>query len=198
MLFLSAKKQTREILCLALVICGKLWKKGVELKSTKVQKEHLFSFVKAVAIHQGWAEKIVQSSGDDEIEEVNDSEENKEDEIENGEKDQNDEKSESVKEPLNVNNERKNLHSNECKFYRTKKCKYGMTGKTKDNRGNICQYDHPPICQEFKKFEKTEKGCQEKECVKMHYNFCKWYNYCKDKENCKFYQPKRKQTKPEK
>ena len=33
-----------------------LWKameKGVELKSTKVQKEHLFSFVKAVAIHQG-------------------------------------------------------------------------------------------------------------------------------------------------
>ena len=118
-----------------------LWKameKGVELKSTKVQKEHLFSFVKAVAIHQGWAEKIVQSSGDDEIEEVNDSEENKEDEIENGEKDQNDEKSESVKEPLNVNNERKNLHSNECKFYRTKKCKYGMTGKTKDNRGNIC------------------------------------------------------------
>ena len=47
-----------------------LWKameKGVELKSTKVQKGHLFSFVKAVAIHQGWAEKIVQSSEDDEI-----------------------------------------------------------------------------------------------------------------------------------
>ena len=72
-----------------------------------------------------------------------------------------------------------------------------MTGKTKDKRGNTRQYDHPPVCQEFKKFEKTEKGCQEKECVKMHYNFCKWYKYCKDKENCKFYHPKQgKQTKP--
>ena len=76
-----------------------LWKameKGVELKSTKVQKGHLFSFVKAVAIHQGWAEEIVQPSGDDKIEEVNDDDENQENEIDDGEKDQKGERSESV------------------------------------------------------------------------------------------------------
>ena len=38
---------------------------------------------------------------------------------------------------------------------------------------------------------------KQKRDVKMHYNFCKWYKYCKDKENCKFYHPKQgKQTKP--
>ena len=108
---------------------------------------------------------------------------------------ENDQNGKGSEKTLNVNNERKNLHSNVCKFYRSAKCKYGRTGKTKDYRGNTCQYEHPPICQEFKKFEKTEKGCQEKECVKMHYNFCKWYNYCKDKENCKSYHPKKKANK---
>ena len=137
--------------------------KGVELKSTKVQKEHLVSFVKAIAIHQGWAEKIVQSSEDDETIEVNDSVEDQENEIDDVENDQKNEGSKSVEKPLNVNIERKNLHSNVCKFYNSAKCKYGMTGKTKDKRGNICQYDHPPICQKFRKFEKNpKKGCQEK------------------------------------
>ena len=59
-------------------------------------KDHLFSFVKAVAIHQGWAEEIVQPSGDDKIEEVNDDDENQENEIDDGEKDQKGERSESV------------------------------------------------------------------------------------------------------
>ena len=77
--------------------------------------------------------------------------------VQDNENDQNGKGSEKT---LNVNNERKNLHSNVCKFYRSAKCKYGRTGKTKDYRGNTCQYEHPPICQEFKKFEKTEKGCQ--------------------------------------
>ena len=177
-----------------------LWKameKGVELKSTKVQKGHLFSFVKAVAIHQGWVEEIVQSSEDDKIVEVNDSDEDQESEIDDDENDQKNERSKSVEKPLNVNIERKNLDSNVCKFYRLAKCKYGMTGKNKDKRGNICQYDHPPICHEYRKFEKNpEKGCREKECDKMHYNFCKWYRDCKDMDNCKFYHPKRKQKKP--
>jgi hypothetical protein len=56
-----------------------LWKameKGVELKSTKVHKEHLVSFVKAIAIHQGWVEEIVQPTEDDETGEVNDEEVN--------------------------------------------------------------------------------------------------------------------------
>jgi hypothetical protein len=177
-----------------------LWKameKGVELKSTKVQKGHLFSFVKAVAIHQGWVEEIVQSSEDDKIVEVNDSDEDQESEIDDDENDQKNERSKSVEKPLNVNIERKNLDSNVCKFYRSAKCKYGVTGKDKDYKGNICQYDHPPICHEYRKFEKNpEKGCREKECDKMHYNFCKWYRDCKDMDNCKFYHPKRKQTKP--
>ena len=176
-----------------------LWKameKGVELKSTKVQKGHLFSFVKAVAIHQGWVEEIVQSSEDEEIVEVNDSDEDQENESDDVEIDQKSEKSKSVKKPLNVNIERKNLHSNVCKFYRSAKCKYGVSGKDKDYKGNICQYDHPPICHEYRKFEKNpEKGCKEKECVKMHYNFCQWYHDCKDMDNCKLYHPKRKQTK---
>ena len=171
--------------------------KGVELKSTKVQKEHLVSFVKAVVIHQGWVEEIVQPTGDDETGEVNDSDEDQENEMDDVENDQKSERSKSVEKPFNVNIEKKNLHSNVCKFYRSAKCKYGMTGKTEDKRGNICQYDHPPICQEFRKFEKNpEKGCQEKECDKMHYNFCKWYHDCKDMDNCKFYHPKRKQRKP--
>ena len=176
-----------------------LWKameKGVELKSTKVQKGHLFSFVKAVAIHQGWVEEIVQSSEDEEIVEVNDSDEDQENESDDVEGDQKNEGAKSVKKPLNVNIERKNLHSNVCKFYRSAKCKYGVTGKDKDYKGNICQYDHPPICHEYRKFEKNpEKGCKEKECVKMHYNFCQWYHDCKDMDNCKLYHPKRK-TKP--
>ena len=104
-------------------------------------------------------------------------------------KDQNKEKSKSEKKPLNV--------KQVCKFYKTAKCKYGMSGKNKDFRGNICQYDHPPICQEFRNFEKNpEKGCKDKECDKFHYNFCKWYHDCKDMENCGFYHPKRKLTKP--
>ena len=177
-----------------------LWKameKGGELKSSKVQKDHLFSFIKAVAIHQGWAEEFVQQTGDDEIEEANDCDDNQEDEIDDThEKDQNGKRSESVKKTLNVNIERKDLHSNVCKFYRSAKCIYGMDGKTKDKRGNTCQYDHPTICKKFKMFEKNpEKGCQEKECDKMHVKFCKWYQDCKNKENCKFYHPKRKQTK---
>ena len=177
-----------------------MWKameKGVELKSTKVQKGHLFSFVKAVAIHQGWVEEIVQSSEDEEIVEVNDSDEDQENESDDVEKDKKSEKSKSVKKPLNVNIERKNLHSNVCKFYRSAKCKYGITGKDKDKKGNICQYEHPPICHEYRKFEKNpEKGCQEKECDKLHYNFCKLYRDCKDMDNCRFYHPKRKQKKP--
>ena len=60
-----------------------------------------------------------------------------------------------------------------------------MTGKTKDKRGNTCQFEHPPIFQKFRMFEKNpEKGCLEKECDKLHYNFCKWYHDCKNKENC--------------
>ena len=177
-----------------------LWKameKGVELKSTKVQKDHLFSFVKAVAIHQGWVEEIVQSSEDDKIVEVNDTDEDQENEIDDVENDQKSDRSKSVEKPLNVNIERKNLHSNVCKFYRSAKCKYGVTGKDKDYKGNICQYDHPPICHEYRKFEKNpEKGCREKECDKLHYNFCKRYHDCKDMDNCKFYHPKRKLTKP--
>ena len=182
-----------------------LWKameKGVELKSTKVHKEHLVSFVKAVAIHQGWVEEIDQPTGDDETgevneDEVNDSDEDQENETGDDKNDQTSERSKSVEKALNVNNVRKNLQSNVCKFYRSAKCRYGMTGKNKDKRGNICQYDHPPICQEFRKFERNpEKGCQEKECDKLHYNFCKWYHDCKDMDNCKFYHPKRKLTKP--
>merc|ERR1712051_325252 len=182
-----------------------LWKameKGVELKSTKVHKEHLVSFVKAVAIHQGWVEEIDQPTGDDETgevndDEVNDSDEDQKSETDDDENDQKIEKSKSVEKALNVNSVRKNLQSNVCKFYRSAKCRYGMTGKNKDKRGNICQYDHPPICQEFRKFERNpEKGCQEKECDKLHYNFCKWYHDCKDMDNCKFYHPKGKLTKP--
>ena len=183
-----------------------LWKameKGVELKSTKVHKEHLVSFVKAIAIHQGWVEEIVQPTGDDETgevndDEVNDSDEDQESETDDDENDQKIERSKSVEKALNVNSERKNLHSNVCKFYRSAKCKYGMRGKTKDKRGNTCQFEHPPICQKFRMFEKNpEKGCLEKECDKLHYNFCKWYHDCKNKEDCKFYHPKQgKQTKP--
>ena len=181
-----------------------LWKameKGVELKSTKVHKEHLVSFVKAIAIHQGWVEEIVQPTGDDETgevndDEVNDSDEDQESETDDDENDQKIEKSKSVEKALNVNNVRKNLQSNVCKFYRSAKCRYGMRGKTKDKRGNTCQFEHPPICQKFRMFEKNpEKGCLEKECDKLHYNFCKWYHDCKNEENCKFYHPKRKQTK---
>ena len=182
-----------------------LWKameKGGELKSSKVQKDHLFSFIKAVAIHQGWAEEFVQQTEDDEIEEVNDCDDDQEDEIDDThEKDQNGKRSESVKKPLNVNNERKDLHSNVCQFYRSAKCIYGMTGKTKDKRGNICQHDHPPICMKFKLFENhREKGCQDIDCDKMHVKHCKYFNTCKDykaghndKDNCRFYHPKKKQ-----
>ena len=178
-----------------LVKALKLMEIGKENGSTKFTKPILFNIIKALLIQQKWAEKV--EGEDDKIEEVNDSDENKGDETENGEKDQNDEKSKSVKEPLNANNERKNLHSNVCKFYKLAKCKYGMTGKNKDWRGNICQYDHPPICQEYRKFERNrEKGCRGKECDKLHYNFCKLYRDCKDMDNCGFYHPKRKQTKP--
>ena len=115
--------------------------------------------------------------------------------VQDNENDQNGEGSEKT---VIVNNVRKNLHSNVCKFYRLAKCRYGMTGKTKDKRGNTCQFEHPPICQKFRMFEKNpEKGCLEKECDKLHYNFCKWYHDCKNKEDCKFYHPKQgKQTKP--
>ena len=166
-----------------------------------MHKEHLVSFVKAIAIHQGWVEEIVQPTGDDETgevnnDEVNDSDEDQESKTDDDENDQKIERSKSVEKALNVNSERKNLHNNVCKFYRSAKCKYGITGKDKDKRGNICQYDHPPICHEYRKFEKNpEKGCKEKECVKMHYNFCQWYHDCKDMDNCKLYHPKRKQTK---
>ena len=78
-----------------------LWKameKGVELKSTKVHKEHLVSFVKAVAIHQGWVEEIDQPTGDDETgevneDEVNDSDEDQENEMDDDENDQKSERS---------------------------------------------------------------------------------------------------------
>ena len=166
-----------------------------------MHKEHLVSFVKAIAIHQGWVEEIVQPTGDDETgevnnDEVNDSDEDQESETDGDENGQKIERSKSVEKALNVNSEKKNLHSNVCKFYRVAKCKYGMTGKNKDKRGNTCQFEHPPICQKFRMFERNpEKGCQEKECVKLHYNFCKWYHECKNEENCKFYHPPRKQTK---
>ena len=185
----------------------KLMEVGKENGSSKFTKPILFNIIKALLIQQKWADKI-----EGEIEKVEDEvdteesskvEENNVLEIEIEEekseydfwgsplenKDQNKDKSKTEKKPFNV--------KQVCKFYRTAKCVHGMTGKTKDKMGNICQYDHPPICQKFRKFEKNpEKGCQEKECDKLHYNFCKWYHDCKDMDNCKFYHPKRKQTKP--
>ena len=191
-----------------LVKALKLMEIGKENGSSKFTKPILFNIIKALFIQQKWAEKV-----EGEFEKVEDTEEssdadennvhengteedkNENDDLEN--KDQNKEKSKSVEKPLNANIERKNLHNNVCKFYRLAKCKYGMTGKDKDWRGNICQYDHPPICQEYRKFERNrEKGCREKECDKLHYNFCKLYRDCKDMDNCKFYHPKRRQTKP--
>ena len=45
-------------------------------------------------------------------------------------------------------------------------------------------------------FEDKEKGCQIKDCNKMHVKHCKYYNTCKDykdNDNCRFYHPKKKQ-----
>ena len=183
-----------------LVKALKLMEIGKENGSSKFTKPILFNIIKALLIQQKWAEKVEGEIEKDE-DEINTEESNEnnvhENEIEEGKnekddlenKDQNKEKSKTEKKPLNV--------KQVCKFYKTAKCKYGMSGKNKDFRGNICQYDHPPICQEFRKFEKNpEKGCKDKECDKFHYNFCKWYHDCKDMENCGFYHPKRKQTKP--
>ena len=157
----------------------KLLEIGTENKSNKFTKPILFNILKALLINQKWAE-IVEGEIENKEDEPNTDDENEEDKnlenkvkkeekskkekkslnvnhVQDNENDQNGKGSEKT---LNVNNERKNLHSNVCKFYRSAKCKYGRTGKTKDYRGNTCQYEHPPICQEFKKFEKTEKGCQ--------------------------------------
>ena len=183
-----------------LVKALKLMEIGKENGSSKFTKPILFNIIKALLIQQKWAEKVEGEieKDEDEIntEESNENnvheneieeDKNENDDLEN--KDQNKEKSKTEKKPLNV--------KQVCKFYKTAKCKYGMSGKNKDFRGNICQYDHPPICQEYRKFERNrEKGCREKECDKLHYNFCKLYRDCKDMDNCKFYHPKRRQTKP--
>ena len=193
----------------------KLLEIGTENSSNKFTKPILFNILKALLINQKWAE-IVEGEIENKEDEPNTDDENEEvknlenivqkeekskkekkslnvNHVQDNENDQNGEGSEKT---VIVNNVRKNLHSNVCKFYRLAKCRYGMTGKTKDKRGNTCQFEHPPICQKFRMFEKNpEKGCLEKECDKLHYDFCKWYHDCKNEENCKFYHPKRKQTK---
>ena len=195
----------------------KLMEIGKENGSSKFTKPILFNIIKALLIQQKWAEKVEgeienkedEPNSDDENEEVKNMEnivqkeekskkEKKSLNVNHVQDNENDQNGEGSEKTLNVNNERKNVHSNMCKLYRVGKCKYGMRGKTKDKRGNTCQFEHPPICQKFRMFEKNpEKGCLEKECDKLHYNFCKWYHDCKNKEDCKFYHPKQgKQTKP--
>ena len=203
----------------------KLMETGKENGSSNLTKPILFNILKALLIQQKWADRVEgeienveeesnteESNEFEENEEVNNEFDRKdlENKVQKVEKSKTEEKplnvnhvhdnenhqNGEVKKTLNVNNERKNLHNNVCKFYRLAKCSHGMTGKIKDKRGNTCQFDHPTICQKFRMFERNpEKGCLEKECDKLHYNFCKWYHDCKNMEDCKFYHPKRKQTK---
>ena len=185
----------------------KLMEKGKENGSSKFTKPILFNIIKALLIQQKWADKVegeienvVDETNTEESSEVDENEvlENENVKDENDRKDlknevQNEEKSKAAKKLLNV--------KNVCKFYRSANCTHGMLGKTKDKRGNICQHDHPPICMKFKLFEyHEENGCHDKDCDKMHVKHCKYYNTCKDykaghndKDNCRFYHPKKKQ-----
>ena len=190
-----------------LMLALKLMENGKENGSSKFTKPMLFNIIKALLIQQKWADKVegeIENVEDEpnteessEIDE-NDVHENEEVKNEIDRKDrenkvQNEEKSKTEKKLLNV--------KHVCNFYRSAKCIYGMTGKTKDKRGNICQHDHPPICMKFKLFENhREKGCQDIDCDKMHVKHCKYFNTCKDykaghndKDNCRFYHPKKKQ-----
>ena len=173
---------------------------GGEMKSSKVKKEHLSNIIKALIAHQNWAEKFDQTNeadvteqiGNENGSEINNVEDDQDEEIEDDQSDQIGEKSEPAK---NIKQERKFLQ-NVCKFYRAGKCIYGMSGKNRDKRGNICPYEHPEICKKYKMFEDKEKGCQIKDCNKMHVKHCKYYNTCKDykdNDNCRFYHPKKKQ-----
>lgn len=169
--------------------------KGTEV-SSKLNKEHLNNIVKAFLMHLRLAEKVeIKDDQSNSIQsEINGMAE--EEVIEDDQSDKIGEKSEPAK---NIKQERKILQ-NVCKFYRAGKCIYGMSGKNRDKRGNICPYEHPEICKKYKMFEDKEKGCQIKDCNKMHVKHCKYYNTCKDykaghndNNNCRFYHPKKKQ-----
>ena len=169
--------------------------KGTEV-SSKLNKEHLNNIVKAFLMHLRLAEKVeIKDDQSNSIQsEINGMAE--EEVIEDDQSDKTGEKSEPAK---NIKQERKILQ-NVCKFYRVGKCIYGMSGKNRDKRGNICPYEHPEICKKYKMFEDKEKGCQIKDCNKMHVKHCKYYNTCKDykaghndNNNCRFYHPKKKQ-----
>ena len=169
--------------------------KGTEV-SSKLNKEHLINIVKAFLMHLRLAEKVeIEDDQSNSIQsEINGMAE--EEVIEDDQSDKIGEKSEPAK---NIKQERKILQ-NVCKFYRAGKCIYGMSGKNRDKRGNICPYEHPEICKKYKMFEDKEKGCQIKDCNKMHVKHCKYYNTCKDykaghndNNNCRFYHPKKKQ-----
>jgi hypothetical protein len=169
--------------------------KGTEV-SSKLNKEHLNNIVKAFLMHLRLAEKVeIKDDQSKSIQsEINGMAE--EEVIEDDQSDKTGEKSEPAK---NIKQERKILQ-NVCKFYRAGKCIYGMSGKNRDKRGNICPYEHPEICKKYKMFEDKEKGCQIKDCNKMHVKHCKYYNTCKDykaghndNNNCRFYHPKKKQ-----
>jgi hypothetical protein len=164
--------------------------------SSKLNKEHLNNIVKAFLMHLRLAEKVeIKDDQSNSIQsEINGMAE--EEVIEDDQSDKIGEKSEPAK---NIKQERKILQ-NVCKFYRAGKCIYGMSGKSRDKRGNICPYEHPEICKKYKMFEDKEKGCQIKDCNKMHVKHCKYYNTCKDykaghndNNNCRFYHPKKKQ-----
>ena len=169
--------------------------KGTEV-SSKLNKEHLINMVKAFLMHLRLAEKVeIEDDQSNSIQsEINEMAE--ENVIEDDQSDKTGEKSEPAK---NIKQERKILQ-NVCKFYRAGKCIYGMSGKNRDKRGNICPYEHPEICKKYKMFEDKEKGCQIKDCNKMHVKHCKYYKTCKDykaghndNNNCRFYHPKKKQ-----
>ena len=163
--------------------------KGTEEKSTKVNKEHLFNIVKALLVQLKLAEKV-------EIEEIqtnaNQSEENVD------EKDEN-------KSPSEIKNESdKNENDNKdkvCYFFRTKSCKHGKSGKVPDKSGNQeCSFNHPKsVCMKFKNYGDTDKGCQDKQCKKMHVVHCKHFmsGKCDHGKKCKFFHQKNLQKKPQ-
>ena len=81
-----------------------------------------------------------------------------------------------------------------CKFYKTGNCKYGKSGKTKDQNGKSCEFNHPPTCKKFELFGYKKGGCKYKKCSKLHVSLCKMFMRQKNfkyGDDCKFFHPRR-------
>ena len=77
-----------------------------------------------------------------------------------------------------------------CKYYLSGNCKYGRSGNTHDQRGKICSYSHPTICNNHEKFGK----CYDNRCKKTHLSLCRDYMKtleCKYENRCRFFHPKK-------